>query len=167
MPFVGSKLALPAGAETVAFRAFDLVLRTDPTLSRVVKTWSSWKGEPLDAVAPCPATCPFIQIAPRPAGASWEAEGLHREPLYVSVFVAVTGTDVDELLNLWAAIRSAVFPRDPDRDDFVAEKLRTDAKIVKATIVTPALETASDQKDGPANMLVARGLVQLLLHVVT
>lgn len=167
MAFSGSKLALPKGAETIAYRALEDVLRTDPTLNRVVKTWASWRGDPSDLLQPCPALCPFIQVSPRPAGASWAAEGLHKEPLYIAVFVAVAGLDVDELLNLWAAIRGAVFPQDQARHEVVAEKLMVDAKVVKATIITPALEPASDKKDAPPNMLFARGLVELLLHVPT
>ncbi len=167
MSLVGSKIALPKGAETVAFRAFEGVLRSDPVLSRVVKTWSGWRGEPADLLQPCPALCPFIQVAPRPAGASWEAEGLHKAPLYVAIFVAVAGLDVDELLNLWAAIRGAVFPQDPARDELVSKTLKTDAKILKTTLITPAVEMHADKKDAPPNMLVARGLVELLLHVPT
>lgn len=167
MAFVGSKLPLAAGEETVAFRAFEGVLRTDPTLARVVKTWSSWRGEPADLLKPCPALCPIVQLAPRPAGASWSAEGLHREPLYVAVYLAVAGLDADELLNFWAAIRRAVFPADPERDLFVQTRLRVEARIKKPTLVTPAVELASDQKDGAPNMLVARGLVELLLDVPT
>lgn len=167
MSFVGSKLALPKGAETVAFRAFEGVLRSDPTLSRVVKTWSGWRGEAADLLQPCPALCPFIQVAPRPGGAEWEAEGLHREPLYVAIFVAVAGLDVDELLNLWAAIRSAVFPQDPERNQAVQKTFKADARVVKTTLVTPTVQMTSDKKDAPPNMLVANGLVELLLHVPT
>lgn len=167
MAFVGSKLALDDAEETVAYRSFEHVLRTDPVLSRVVKTWASWRGEPADLLAPCPALCPMLKLAVKPAGASWEAEALHREPIYVSIVAAVAGLDCDQLTNLWAAIRRAIFPRDPERDEFVQKKLRTGAKVKKPTIVAPAFELFASEKDAPPNMLVARGVVELLLDVHT
>lgn len=167
MPFVGSRLDLPDAEETVAFRAFENVLRTDPVLSRVVKTWSSWRGEPVDLLDPVPAMCPIIKLAFKPAGASWETEGLHKEPLYVGVTAAVAGLDCDQLVNLWAAIRRAVFPADPERDLFVQKALRTEARIKKPTIIAPAFELFSSDKNASPNMMVVRGLIELLLDVPT
>lgn len=164
---VGSKLPLPAAEEKVAFRAFDDVLRSDPDLKRVVKTWSSQRGEHEDLLMPCPALCPFVQLAVKPAGAEWAAEGQHKEPIYIAISVAVAGTSVDPLLDLWAAIRRAVFPQDPARDALVSTKLRTEAKVSKPTIVSPAIDLAADKKEASANMAVARGLIKLSLTVDT
>ena len=140
------KLALPDVEETIAYRCIDGILRSDPVLKRVVRDYNSWTGEASDVFAPTPATCPNLQIAPRPAGSRWETEGMHSCPFAIAITCAVNGSNVDQLMNLWGHVRRALWPSDPDR------MLAIQAKVAAAHIIKPTLTMQGFgvqlQKDG-------------------
>jgi hypothetical protein len=159
------KLNLPDGAETLAFRAVERVLATDPLLSSAVRTLVAWRGEAADLLEPAFATCPFVKLSPAPAASAWETEGLHRAPLVVAIDLAVAGTDVDQLLNLWAAVRLALWPPDPARAA-VVRPIYDDARIVRPVLTLAGYGTRLDEKSG-APMLAAAASLQLILHVDT
>jgi hypothetical protein len=158
------KLAIPDVEETIAFRAVDSILRTDPTLQRVVKTWASWKGETADVFGPTPATCPTIGLAPKPNSSKWEAEGMHAMPFNVVITAAVNGSDVDQLMNFWGHIRRALWPSDPARELAIQTRI-AEARITRPTMTMQGYGSQL-QKDG-GRILAAQGTLNLLLLIGT
>jgi hypothetical protein len=158
------KLAIPDVEETIAFRAIDSILRADPTIKRVVKSYGSWTGEAGDVFGPTPATCPNLVLAPRPNGSKWETEGQHAMPFAITITAAVNGTNVDQLMNWWGCIRLALWPRDMER------MLAIRAKVAEAGITRPTMTMqgfgAILQKDG-GRVLVAQGTLNVLLLINT
>ncbi len=152
--------------ETIAFKAIDLILKSDPTIRRVVGiNYNSWTGDARDIMPPAPSLCPFLQIAPTPAKSSrWETEGQQRMPITIGITVAVIGTDVRQLMNLWGAVRRALFPIDPTARD--ANRVAAqNARITKPTLALQGYGV-SLPKSGD-RMLIAQGQLQLVLLVDT
>jgi hypothetical protein len=164
MAQAGQKIQLPDVEETIAFNAVDHILKGDPVLKRVVKHYNAWTGDASDLMAPTPALCPFLQIAPRPSGSGWEAEGLHRMPISVGFTVAVNGSDARQLMNLWGFIRRALWPADPARMAAVRTLVAT-AGITKPTMMMAGFGVQV-QKDG-ARLLIGQGSLNLLLLIST
>ncbi len=158
------KLGLPDAAETIAFRAVEKVLRNDPTLRTVLRHFHAWRGEADDILPPTPSTCPHLDIAPRPAASAWEAEGMHRMPFTVGFTLAVNGTRVDELMNLWGAIRRALWPADPAAMQRVRE-IVTGANITKPTLTLSGFGVQLQDKG--ARVLIAQGQLTVLLLIST
>lgn len=158
------KLQLPDAPETLAFRTIDRILRADPVLARVVRTWKSWTGDATDNFDPTYATCPFLRIGPSASASSWETEGQHRTPLVVGFQLAVAGTDIDQLINLWGALRSALWPLDPTRGD-ANKTLTAGVKIVRPQLSMSGYGVNVGKDD--EKMLVSSGQLELLLHIST
>ncbi len=158
------KLALPDCAEVLAFRAVETVLSTDPTLSRVTRYFNAWTGDAADVLPPTFALCPYLQIAPAPLASDWEAEGLHKVPMAISLLCVVAGSNRDQLMNYWAAIRRALWPQDPDRFAAVRQVVQ-DARITRPVLQAQAYGVKVDEAG--ARMLVAEGSLRLILHVDT
>lgn len=158
------KLALPDAEETIAFRAVERILRSDPDLNRVVKQWSTWTGDATDVLDPTFANCPYIQLSPGPTATDWETESQHKSPLVVSIMVAVAGSNSDQLTNLWAAIRRALFPRDLDAQAAV-RAIGQAAGITKPVLTAAAYGTGVEESG--LRMLIARGTLDLVLLVTT
>ncbi|WP_165231357.1 hypothetical protein [Aquisphaera insulae] len=164
MPLVSPKLALPASPERLAFRAVDSILREDPTLRRVVKAFSSWTGEAADSLPPTLARLPYLATGPLPSSSSWEAEGMHRVDFTIGLRLVVAGTDVDPLLDLWGAVRDALWPAEMARLNAIR------AKVAAVGVVKPELKLVSlghRNADAGMHMLAADGTLRLLLHVPT
>lgn len=166
MPSIPTQLGLPAAPETIAYRAVERILKSDPTLNRAVRCWTSWKGDPGDGIAPTPAACPHVALSPMPGPTGWETEEQHNASLYFRIEPAVAGTNADELLNLWHAIRQALFPPDVDSERFAwVRRQALDARIVKPTLILSGYGAATDPDGG--RMLFGRGVLKVLLHVQT
>jgi hypothetical protein len=139
-------------------------LRGDPTLQRVVRTYNSFTGESGDSLGPSPATCPYLQIAPKPTASKWEAEGMHNMPFTVVIAAAVNGTDVDQLMNFWGHVRRALWPADPTRN-LAIQTLVAKARITRPTMTMQGFG-AQPQRDG-GHLLVAMGSLNVLLLIDT
>jgi hypothetical protein len=107
--------------ETRVFRAIQSVLAADPTLQSVALKIHAWEDErsaldePLDTPPPAPADLPLLRMAPASNPARWETEGQHRGTFSVDLTLYVAGTHADDSMNLWHAIRTALYPQDEVR----------------------------------------------------
>lgn len=164
MPLSYPKLSLPNVEETVAFRAVDGILKHDPTLKRVVKDYNSWTGDASDVFGLTAATCPNLQIAPKPMPGTWESEGQQRLPFSIVITCAVNGTNVDQLMNLWGHVRRALWPHDPARMAAVQAIMAT-ARITKGTLAMGAFGVHMP-KDG-SRILIGQGALNVLLLIST
>jgi hypothetical protein len=158
------RLALPDAEETIAFRAIEKILALDPTLKRVLRHFHAWRGETDDLLQPTPSTCPHLGIAPRPQASRWEAEGMHSMPFSISLQLAVNGSNVDQLMNLWGAVRRALWPRD------AAQMAEVRALVLNAAITKPTMTLGGfgvQVQDKGARVLIAQGSLNVLLLIST
>jgi hypothetical protein len=114
-----AKLDIPDAPETKIFRAVEQVLRDDVKLAAVIRTWATWRGEDVDLIDfPSSVQCPFLRISPLPTASDRETEIQHKMPITIRLFLAVVGTNVDNIINFCGAVRHAIFPQNniPLRD---------------------------------------------------
>ena len=111
-------LPLNQGPRSLAFRTIEKVLKADPVLGRVVKTWRTWEGKSgEDKLPESPGLCPYIRLTPFTGSDDRVASRgsgmtLTESPIYLHVTTAVEGTRWDDSANLWDAIEAALFPQD-------------------------------------------------------
>lgn len=106
------RLELPDAPETTLYRAIVKVLRNDPTLSRIGVTFGTWEDSPEDMRDITASLCPYIELSPAPGNTGWSEENQHRTDFNIDILLTVAGSCADDLLNLWGAVRSALFPPD-------------------------------------------------------
>jgi len=161
------ELPLPDAEETIAFRAVAAVLRDDSTLQACNVTFRAWEGNVGDLDEPAVANCPYMRLTPAAGNSGWINEGQHELSLDVTIEAAVVGSDVDQLLNLWAAIRRALWPgRTIEARDARRQQMRT-ARILRPTLTRPAFQVVVDDKDAGVRIATAAGTLKLILHVDT
>jgi len=107
-------LDLNMAPETAVLRAFETILKTDPTLKRVVKVWRTWKEKPGQlppfGIAQCPDGQAAIRITPTAGPDQWKFPGAFVADLFLHFEMFVKGGDADDPLNLWHAIKLAFYP---------------------------------------------------------
>jgi hypothetical protein len=117
-------LDLPTCTEVRVFRAFERVLRTDPILSSLSITWITWRGSSDDLWTPEFNLCPFVRIAPANMSYAPITEKQHITPMSIQLLIATAGTNIDEIGNLYGAVRNALFPQNnPTLRDRVSSTL--------------------------------------------
>jgi hypothetical protein len=160
------KLDLAPGPETIAFRCVESILRDDPVLKRVISKngWYSWLGDAQDDSDATLSSCPWIRLTPQAGDSDWESENQHRSPLLVGIELAVAGTNADQLMNLWHAVRRALFPLDVAALQAIRDRADA-AKITKSRISRPAFGIRKD--DAGNKFGIAGGVLELLLLVDT
>lgn len=158
------KLTIPDSEETIAFRAIDKILKHDTVLKHVVKTYNSYTGDPTDILTPTAAMTPYLQIAPKPMTGRWESEGQHRMPFAVLITCAVQGTNVDQLMNLFGAVRRALWPHDAAKMAAV-RSLVASANITKATLTLGGFGVIPVEKG--SSVIGGQAHLELLLLIST
>lgn|SRR5574343_1043492 len=177
------RLALPDAPETVAFRAIDAILRTDPTITSLCQVpgaaggssgggglYLSWTGQIEDVWEPSATTCPFLRISPGGLGSSWETEGQHRMPMAIAIEAAVIGSDFGQIGNFWGAVRAALFPprtaEDAVRSDWVRATTQA-AGIARGILTAPAYTVRVDDDTSGPRIIRADGTLELVLLIST
>lgn len=122
------RLPLLESAHSRAYRAVAARLRGNETLRRVVKTWIDWDlfVEPIELAE---STCPQLTLMPVPLDSDWSGEGQHRADLAIEVSLHTAGLSVIDVLNLWDAVRFALFVTRFDQET---------TGIVQRTLTQPA-----------------------------
>lgn len=100
------------GKRSYIFDAFVAVLRTSPSLVGVT-TVRSWKGDSAteDLQEPVVSACPWIRVTPGNSRNARLTEVSSQIIFVLNVEIAVAGTNVENLLNLWDSVEDA-FGRD-------------------------------------------------------
>lgn len=114
---------LPDGKRVQLFRAVEEVMRDDPVLAREVKTWRSFEGVPGDLLPPSRDQCPWVRLKllDRPIVPAGQTRV--RIDIAVQIEIAVKGTNLNDLVNLWEAIEDSLFSFKPYLDTTVARFL--------------------------------------------
>jgi len=106
-------LDINAAPETKILRAFETILKCDPTLKRVVKVWRTWREKPGQnppfAIAQVPPGQVAIRITPTNGPDEWLFPGTFKGAVYLHFECLIQGGDADDPLNLWHAIKLAFY----------------------------------------------------------
>jgi hypothetical protein len=158
-------LELNDGIEWLSFHAVCQVLQHDPVFGRVINTFVDWDGSINDTTDPAYSYCPYCRVSPFPSESAWLTERQHLAPLALRITLAVKGTRVRELLNLWTAMRTAIFPLEEPQLSKAVNPM-TAVGIWRPTIVLNAYGASDEDADG-SRMLIADGTIRFALPIPT
>jgi hypothetical protein len=165
---VNKALDIPDGPRAIAFRAVERVLREDPSLDRVVKTWLSREGQKWDMEAPAPDMLPLVALSPMPRPDTNLTNVSAKVNFAMSVEVWVPGSCVDDATNLWDLVCEALVLGKPFRETTVFEYLRCqlpDIKIPDLWVVDPAfVGYLPSRKEGDPAMQRGLGSIALFFQ---
>jgi hypothetical protein len=117
---------LPPDYRETAFRAIELVLRTDPVLVKNVVTWRSREGNDDDLTYPSLDQLPLIALSPVPMDNLLQAMDLNRINLLIRVDLFVPGSCSQDILRLWHAVENAIVSWKEFRPDVPGQELVKD-----------------------------------------
>lgn len=120
---IRQELGIKSKCRGPAFRAIEEILRSDPVLSGVVKTWRSREGTDNDMQPVGYDQLPLVSLSPVPRPNTILGVDENKVNFAVSVELWVQGTCVDDILALWEAIEDAILHGKPFRDTTVADYL--------------------------------------------
>lgn len=102
------KLAIKSTYRAQVFRIIETILRRDPVLSGVVRTWRSREGFDTDYDQPAYDMYPMISLSPMPRPNELMSIDELKINFGMSVGVWVQGSCVDDILGLWEAVEDAI-----------------------------------------------------------
>lgn len=117
------KLPIKSRYRGPAFRGIEAILREDPVLDSVVKTWRSREGADTDMQMPAFDMMPLIGLSPIPRPSEIFAIDELKVNFAMTVQVFVPGTCVDDMLALWEAVEDAIVRDRPFRGETVGKFL--------------------------------------------
>lgn len=125
-------LNLPKSPYTAIFRQVVEIIKTSPLLG-CVKSWKEFVGRPDDFQPPPVSAYPSIAIQVSSSGMTPWSQAASEETMIISFEIAVNGTDVDDLLNLWWAVQKSLKPYTRGRKRIVAAAGEADSCTVVAS----------------------------------
>jgi len=105
-----SQLNLSPSRHRQVFRAICDVIQQDATLSRVIKTFSVMNGQPIDTQDFTVAHTPAMRLVPSEGPDGWYGPAGLLGPLVIGVEICLRGSDFDDALDIYAAVRRALYP---------------------------------------------------------
>lgn len=116
---------LPASPHRLVFREFVRILRADVTVGRACKVIKAWEGKGTDADPLTIAQAPCIRLTPiGHAPDQWQYPEAFSQTLPINIEVLVPGYDVGDMLDIWYAVKRAVYPKDHGKKLLNIEALR-------------------------------------------
>ncbi len=155
---------------TLAFRNFVKILQRNGRLAALIKKnrWNVRSGGTCELKAFGVGECPYIILTPEPGPASWSVMGgstaEHVFDLIIRIETGVEGTNSDDSMNLWGAIREAIFPTSATAEAVEAKALREAASMSRIEIEQPAW---GGEPDGDVQMIKGVGRVRIKVHIRT
>lgn len=127
IPESNCALKLPTAPETAVFRAIVAKLLRDPTLNRVIApaAWHLFNGRVSSALPPSRTGGPELWIFPSAGPSRLKFEASQVLPLFLNVDMTIPTSNSDDVLNLWHAIRTALFTGDFASDATFRASLQT------------------------------------------
>lgn len=111
---MAERLQLKESPEVSVFRGVVKVIREDPTLKRIGLNVNAWEDRSDDLKEITSEMCPHVEISPSAGETRWSEANQHKSDFSIDFLLTVNGTNADDLLNLWHAIRQALFPTNDD-----------------------------------------------------
>ena len=100
-------LNLPVDPRTVAFDAVVRKLKSDPVLSRIIKTW---RASPFTVVPPSASELPMCVIGLKPGSITVATPNSHAASLIITLDIIVAGEDHRDIINLYGSLETAIDP---------------------------------------------------------
>jgi len=107
---LAERLQLKESPEVSIFRGVVKVIREDPTLKRIGLNVNAWEDSPDDLKEITADLCPHVEISPSAGETRWSEANQHKSDFNIDFLLTVNGTNADDVLNLWHAIREALLP---------------------------------------------------------
>lgn len=119
-------LALPQSPRVKVFREIVSILRSDPTLCRVIRKdcLRAWSGDVADAKAFSIEHAPALRLTPATTGDQFVTPDSMAGDLLINCEILLRGNDADDLFNFWWAICRAIYPTDPIQRSQIALQLQ-------------------------------------------
>lgn len=160
-------LKTKTSAWTAVFRRIVQQLSNDPDFRRVVgpQNLRSWAGVPTDKAPLNPtATAPIVRLTPQPMGVEWLDPSSQYGTLNVMVELAIQSLCVDDVIDLWDTIVTAL---ESDRADAAGTPFFLDLGALGATtgeilFSDPAIDPRPDAS--PEGYFYAQGRFHLAVQ---
>lgn len=117
-------LDLPTDARTAVWRLIRDQLQADPILHEQIATWLVWEGTDDDAKPLADVLPPALRLTPIIGPQKWLDTETRVGSLTIVLEAYISGTDIEDVLNLQGLIESALEPADPDARDTLETALR-------------------------------------------
>jgi hypothetical protein len=155
---------LPESPESRAYKGVVQVLRTDPTLRGYGLKIRAWEGGVNDAKeVESLGELPLLMITPGRASSRWLSPAQHESQMPIELSVCVETQRASDLLDLWHAVRTALFPVDAARLHVVRTLM--DPLVAQGTLSSQATGVQTLLSDLKA--MHATGVLSITLHVNT
>lgn len=118
-----NNLGLRSSPATNVFRALVGAIQTDPTLAGAVRRWRTWNGSHDDWREPSEGELPCVELLVGQGADEFYGPSTFVGPLVVELIVYCGGCDQDDPLDLYWAIKRAVYPADDVRREVIQEAL--------------------------------------------
>lgn len=111
-----AKYGLKPSPQRLIFRYLVKAFRSDPTLSRVVQSWQVWDDDlPNNLRDPAITEMPCVRLSPSQGPDQFWGPEAFVGTLSVLIELYLPACDADDALDLYYAIRRAIYPTDPAR----------------------------------------------------
>ena len=100
-------LNLPMDPRAIAFEAIDRRLRTDPVISRIIR---SFEGIPFELSPETGSKLPMMVIGVKPGGIQTATPNSHVCQLSIGMDYILPGVDHRDILNFYGALEQAIDP---------------------------------------------------------
>lgn len=145
MQLSGAQLQIADGEEAKAYRGVVAILRNDPVLQPLVKTFLAQLDTHEELLDPTYQLCPYLRIDPAPMSSNWITEGQHKSDMVLDVTLSTQGLDVVSLMNFWTAIRHALLPQTPTQRDLIETAKRAAGVLNFEFIFAPYRSARGDE----------------------
>lgn len=153
------RLPLTDAPALILIKAIEAKLRSDPTLTRVVKTWCTFNGEPNEVQEPSVKDLPYLRLETAGNQSYRDTEGTSETPVDFDVVLFVEGSLKDNIINLWYAVHRVIFPGDGTMQSILQTNNATGLNLSKPLY-------GVEMKDG-SKIMGAVGTVQVVLYTNT
>lgn len=140
----------PQSVWTNVFRRIVQQVKNDPEVKRTFGgRIRSWEGTTTDKDPFTPSLGqPILRLTPQPSGVDWYSEDAQYGTLNVRVEIAVSSLCVDDAVDLWDLLVSALRPGGPtvgtDNPDFAQDLVNLGAETGELTFASPAFNPNTD-----------------------
>jgi hypothetical protein len=151
--------------EATAYRAICGVLKNDSVFGPATNTFIEWDGTSNDTTDPEYSWTPYCRVDPFPQESEWVTESQHMMPMMLRIQLCTAGTQIENSMGYWAAMRAALFPQNPTQRDNV-KSLLVNAGISRLAIQMSAYGTRSFA-DSSVLAAIAEGMVRCAILIGT
>jgi hypothetical protein len=106
------RVKVQTSPHSLVFRRIDKIIRNDHAIKQAFTTILSWTGSEDDTIAPAVDNCPYLKMSPGETGDKWYGPSSFEAFLTIDFEMGVAGSNAEDALDLYHAIRRAIYPTD-------------------------------------------------------